>query len=70
MENGDKNLYRYEFSVTTKDGAFQSGSTKWSLIDGGGRMKGGKAIVNCKAMGNPDQSISFDCTGEYAPATT
>lgn len=70
MENGDKNLYRYDFSVITKDGAFQSGSNKWSLIEGGGKMKGGKASGTCKATGNPDQSIFFDCTGTYTPATT
>src|SRR6266496_2651934 len=41
MENGEKNLYKYEFSGTTKDGAFESGTNKWSLIEGGGKMKGG-----------------------------
>jgi len=48
MENGDKNLYKYEFSVTTKDGVFESGTNKWSLIEGGGKMKGGKANGTCK----------------------
>jgi hypothetical protein len=70
MENGDKNLYKYEFSGTLKNGAFQSGSNKWSLIEGGGKMKGGRASGTCKAQGNPDQSISFDCTGTYTPTTT
>jgi hypothetical protein len=70
MENGDKNVYKYEFSGTTKNGALQSGSNKWSLIEGGGKMKGGKASGTCKAKGNPDQSTSFDCTGTYVPATT
>ena len=70
MENGDKNLYKYEFSGTTKNGAFQSGTNKWSLIEGGGKMKGGKASGTCTAKGNPDQSTSFDCTGTYTPAKT
>jgi hypothetical protein len=70
MENGDKNVYKYEFSGTTKDGAFESGSNKWSLIEGGGKMKGGKANGTCKAKGNPDQSTSFDCMGTYTPPTT
>ena len=67
MENGDKNLYKYEFSGTTKDGAFESGTNKWSLIEGGGKMKGGKANGTCKAKGNHDQSTAFDCMGTYSP---
>jgi hypothetical protein len=63
MENGDKNLYIYEFSFATKDGALQSGSNKGSLIEGGGKMKGGKASGTCKAKGNADQFVSFDCMG-------
>jgi hypothetical protein len=70
MENGDKNLYKYEFSGTTKDGVFQSGRNKWSLIEGGGKMKGGKASGTCKATANSDQSTSFDCMGTYTPGTT
>ena len=70
MENGDRNVYKYEFSGTTNNGAFQSGTNKWSLIEGGGKMKGGKASGTCKATGNPDQSTSFDCMGTYTPATT
>jgi len=69
MENGDKNVYKYEFSGTTKNGAFESGTNKWSLIEGGGKMKGGKANGTCKAKANPDQSTSFDCMGTYTPAT-
>ena len=69
MENGDKNMYRYEFTASMKNGAFQSGSNKWSLIEGGGKMKGGKASGTCIAKGNPDQSVSFDCMGTYTPAT-
>jgi hypothetical protein len=69
MENGDKNVYKYEFSGTAQNGAFQSGTNKWSLIKGGGKMKGGKASGTCKGKGNPDQSTSFDCTGTYTPAT-
>jgi hypothetical protein len=70
MENGDKNLYKYEFSGTSKNGAFQSGNNKWSLIEGGGKMKGGKASGTCEAKGNSDLSTSFDCLGTYTPGTT
>jgi hypothetical protein len=70
MENGDENLYKYEFSGATKDGVFESGTNKWSLIEGGGKMKGGKANGTCKAKANSDQSTAFDCMGTYtAPAS-
>ena len=69
MENGDKNVYKYEFSSTMKDGAFEYGTNKWSLIEDGGKMKGGKANGTCKAKANPDQGTSFDCMGTYTPAT-
>jgi len=70
MENGDKNVYKYEFSGTVKNGAFESGTNKWSIIEGGRKMMGGKANGTCKAKANPDQSTSFDCMGTYSPATT
>ena len=68
MENGDKNYYRYEFTGTSKNGAFESGSNKWSMTEGGGKMKGGKASGTCTAKGNADGSTSFDCMGTYTPA--
>lgn len=68
MENGDKNYYTYEFTGTFNKGAFESGSNKWSMTEGGGKMKGGKANGTCNAKGNADGSTSFDCMGDYAPA--
>src|SRR5258708_21834080 len=68
MENGDKNYYRYEFTGTSKNGAFESGTNKWSMTEGGGKMKGGKASGACTAKGNADGSTSFDCMGTYPPA--
>ncbi|MBV9623007.1 MAG: hypothetical protein JOZ14_03405 [Acidobacteria bacterium] len=68
MENGDKDYYRYEFTGTSNNGAFQSGSNKWSMTEGGGKMKGGQASGTCKAKGNADGSTSFDCLGTYTPA--
>ena len=68
MGNGDKNYYKYEFTGTSKNGAFESGSNKWSMTEGGGKMKGGKASGTCTAKGNADGSTSFDCMGTYAPA--
>ena len=69
MENGDKNVYKYEFTGTVKNNAFQGGSNKWWLTNGGGKMKGGKASGTCKAKGNADQTVSFDCMGTYTPAS-
>jgi hypothetical protein len=68
MENGDKNYYKYEFIGTSKNGAFQSGSNKWSMTEGGGKMTGGKASGTCTGKGNTDGSTSFDCAGTYTPA--
>jgi hypothetical protein len=68
LENGDKNYYKYEFTGTSKNGAFQSGSNKWSMTEGGGIMKGGKASGTCTAKGNADGSTSFNCMGTYTPA--
>ena len=61
---------RLIWTAVTKNGAFQSGSNKWSLIEGGGKLKGGKASGTCTAKGSPDQSIFFDCTGTYTPPST
>jgi len=68
MESGDKNIYKYEFTGTSKNGAFQGGTNKWWLTEGGGKLKGGKASGTCKATGAADQGTSFDCNGTYIPA--
>ncbi|MBZ5570097.1 MAG: hypothetical protein LAN64_19935 [Acidobacteriia bacterium] len=68
MANGDKNFYTYQMTGTMKNGALQAGSDKWTLREGGGKMKGGKASGTCKGAGNPDQSATWDCTGEYSMA--
>src|ERR1700746_3858459 len=70
MENGDKNVYKYEFSGTTKNGAFESGTNTWSLIEGGGKMKGGKANGTCKEKANPEQSTGFAALGQSNPPAT
>lgn len=68
MENGEKHYYKYEFTGASKNGAFESGSNKWRMTKGDGKMKGGKASGICTAKGNADGSVSFDCTGTYTPA--
>ena len=68
MANGDKNIYIYETSGTLKNGALQAGSDKWTLREGGGKMKGAKASGACKGAGSADGSVTWDCTGDYTLA--
>jgi hypothetical protein len=68
MANGDKNFYTYEMKGTLKNGALQSGSDKWTLREGGGKLKGAKASGSCKGVGNPDQTATWDCAGDYTIA--
>jgi hypothetical protein len=65
MANGEKNSYTYQFKGTTKDGAFQAGTDTWKLRQGAGKLKGAKASGTCKGTGNPDQTVTWDCTGDY-----
>lgn len=68
MANGDKNFYSYQMSGTLKNGALQAATDKWTMREGGGKMKGGKASGSCKGAGNPDGSTTWDCTGDYTVA--
>jgi hypothetical protein len=70
MANGDKNVYTYQMTGTMKSGALQAATDKWTLREGGGKSKGAKSSGTCKGAGNPDQSTTWDCTGEYAAAKT
>ena len=65
MANGDKNFYTYQFTGTMKNGVLQAGSDTWTLREGGGKLKGAKASGACKGAGNPDQTATCDCAGEY-----
>ena len=68
MANGDKNFYTYQFWGTTKDGALVNAGDKWTLREGGGALKGAKFSGTCKGASNPDQSVTWDCPGEYTLA--
>ena len=70
MANGDKNFYTYQMTGTIKSGALQAATDKWTLREGGGKSKGAKSSGTCKGAGNPDQTTTWDCTGEYAAAKT
>ncbi|MBV9610764.1 MAG: hypothetical protein JO187_14470 [Acidobacteria bacterium] len=68
LENSDKDVFTYQFSGTVKDGAFQSGTDKWTLREGAGKLKGAKGSGSCKGTGNSDQSVTWECTGNYTGA--
>lgn len=68
MDNGDKHFYTYQFWGTLKDGALQTAGDKWSLREGGGALKAAKANGTCKGVGNADQTVTWDCPGEYTLA--
>lgn len=63
---GDKLNYDYQGTNTTKDGKFQSGTNKWTITDGTGKLKGIKGKGSCKGKANSDGSSTWDCEGEYS----
>ncbi len=65
MANGDKANYRYEGTVSLKDGAPQSAEIKWTLVGGTGKLKGAKGKGTCKGKPGSEGSITWDCEGEY-----
>ena len=46
----------------------ESASNTWSATGGTGQFKGIKANGTCKAVGKPDGTSTFDCSGNYATA--
>jgi hypothetical protein len=68
LANGDKINVTYQFQGTSKDKVFQAGSNKWTFVSGTGMMKGAKGSGTCKAKGNPDGGIDFECTGTHTLA--
>jgi len=67
-ENGDKLHYTYAGKGMLKDGQFQSGTDKWSMVGGTGKFKGGKGEGTCRGKGNADGTATWDCEGTYIPA--
>src|SRR5215470_7633455 len=64
-DSGDKIFYNYQNAGTTKDGAFVSGTGKYQIAGGTGKMKGIKGMGTCKLTGNAGGGLDYDCTGEY-----
>lgn len=65
-DNGDKIFYNYTTTATTKDNAMVSGTNKYTVTGGTGKMKGIKGSGTCKMKGGADNSVDFECMGEYA----
>jgi len=68
MSNGDKIVYSYDFTGTSKNKMMDTGSNKFTVTSGTGRFKGMTGGGTCKAKGNPDGSAEFTCSGTYSLA--
>ncbi len=67
-ESGDQIHYTYA-SVgkgTEKDGQFQSGNNKWSMVGGSGKFARANGSGSCTGKGNSDGTVTWDCTGTYS----
>ena len=66
LANGDKITYTYKGTATVKAGGLESASNTWSATSGTGKFKGIRASGTCKAVGKPDGTSTFDCSGSYS----
>ncbi len=66
MDNGDKIYVRFQGSGTSKDGATQTDSGKWSYTGGTGKLKGIKGGGTYKGKGNADSSMTYEIAGSYS----
>ena len=65
FDNGDKVYYKYQGTATMKDGAVQTGSNKYEIAGGTGKMQGINGSGACKLTGNSDGGLDYSCTGTY-----
>jgi hypothetical protein len=68
FDGGDKVFYDYQTNVTMKADGAGSGTNKYQITGGTGKMKGIKGSGTCKLTGMADGSTGYDCTGEYTIA--
>jgi hypothetical protein len=68
FDSGDKVFYDYQTNVTMKDDGTASGTNKYQITGGTGKMKGIKGSGTCKLTGATDGGTGYDCTGEYTIA--
>jgi hypothetical protein len=68
FDNGDKVFYNYQGTQTMKDNMLQTGTNKYQIAGGTGKMKGIKGSGGCKLTGASDGSVDYTCTSEYTLA--
>ena len=65
MENGDKAVYRYGFTITKKGDKAEISNHHWQLVSGTGKLKGVKGQGTCKATPTADGGADYVCMGSY-----
>ncbi len=65
MDNGDKIYVRFQGGGTSKDGATQTDSGKWSYTSGSGKLKGIKGHGTYKGKASADGGVTYEVEGEY-----
>ena len=65
FDSGDKIIYSYQNNVASKENGTSTGSNKYQITGGTGKMKGVKGSGTCKLTGNADGGVDYTCTGEY-----
>ncbi|HET6175810.1 MAG TPA: hypothetical protein VFE61_02685 [Candidatus Sulfotelmatobacter sp.] len=68
FEGGDKVFYDYETTLTANSDGTMSGSNKYQITGGTGKMKGINGSGTCKLTGTADAGSEYSCTGEYTIA--
>jgi len=68
LDSGDKVFYNYQTNLTLKEDGSASGSNKYQIVGGTGKMKGIKGAGTCKLTGTADGGVDYSCEGEYALA--
>jgi hypothetical protein len=68
LDSGDKIFYNYQGTQTMKDNMLQTGTNKYQIAGGTGKMKGIKGSGGCKLTGGADGSVDYTCTSEYTLA--
>ena len=63
LAGGDKMYVSYQVTATLKNGQLQSGSNKWQITGGTGKLKGSKGGGTCTGKPNSDGTTTFTCTG-------
>ena len=66
--DGDKVFYNYQSTVSFKSDGTASGSNKYQITGGTGKMKSIKGAGTCKLACAADGGTDYSCEGEYTLA--